>query len=48
MRYKFEKYIGGVQLSLPASVETISQTENRLGVKFPIDYIEFMLFSNGC
>jgi hypothetical protein len=48
MGYNFEKYVSDVQLSLPASIETILQTENKLGVKFPIGYIEFMLFSNGC
>lgn len=28
-------------------MEIISELENKLRVKFPIDYIEFMLFSNG-
>ncbi|MFL0267407.1 SMI1/KNR4 family protein [Candidatus Clostridium radicumherbarum] len=48
MKNKFEKYVSDVELSMPTSIEIISETENKLGIKFPSDYIEFMLFSNGC
>jgi cell wall assembly regulator SMI1 len=47
MDNKFEKYIENVQLCQPSSLEVISEKENKLGVKFPSDYIEIMLFSNG-
>ena len=47
MDNKFEKYIEKEQLCQPSNLEVISEIENKLGVKFPSDYIEFMLFSNG-
>jgi hypothetical protein len=47
MDNKFEKYIENAQLCQPSSLEVISEIENKLGVKFPSDYIEFVLFSNG-
>ena len=48
MDNKFRKYVDNMQLCQPASLDVITETENKLGIKFPSDYIEFMLFSNGC
>jgi len=42
------KYLKDLELNKPASIELIQDVEKNLGIKFPEDYIDFMLFSNGC
>jgi len=42
------KYLKDLVLDNPASIELIKDVENNLGIKFPKDYIDFMLLSNGC
>jgi hypothetical protein len=48
MDNKFKEYIEEMKLCKPASLQTIATVENKLGVKFPRDYIELMMYSNGC
>jgi hypothetical protein len=48
MNNVFEKYINDLQLNEPARLQAIIDVENKLGIEFPIDYKEFLLFSNGC
>ena len=45
---EFKKYITELGLNKPASLNTIEEVEKSLGIKFPSDYVDFMLFTNGC
>jgi len=45
---EFKKYITELGLNKPASLNTIEEVEKSLGIKFPSDYVDLMLFTNGC
>jgi len=48
MNNPYEKYTSGLDLNEPATLQMIEIVEKELGFKLPGDYLDFMLFSNGC
>lgn len=48
MENNLKKYLNNLSLNTPASLSEIKDVEDKLGVKLPKDYIDFMMFSNGC
>lgn len=42
-----KRLINGMDLNSPASKEILDDVQNKLGVRFPDQYTEFMLESNG-
>lgn len=48
MNSEIKKYIFEMELNAPTSMQIFAEVESQLGIKFPQDYVDFMLLSNGC
>lgn len=44
---RIKKLISGLELTPPATIQQLKEVESKLGVVFPTQYVEFMLWSNG-
>lgn len=47
MNSNIKRQLEKMELNQPASIETLEEVQAKLKVRFPTDYIEFMLESNG-
>lgn len=44
----FDKYTSDLELNESTTLQMIEEVEQQLRVKLPSDYVDFLLFSNGC
>lgn len=47
MENKIQNFIKALNLNPPSSKELISRVESKFGIKFPKEYVEFMMCYNG-